>query len=107
MIDEQIVARGVNDRLVAGAMRCVPREPFVLPDGVGDAYGDQALPIASGQTVSQPYMIAVMITEMSLSGGERVLEIGTGSGYQAAVLAEIASEVHTVERIPELADAAR
>ncbi len=107
MVEEQIAARGVTDRLVLAAMRCVPRDRFLDPDQASAAYADQALPIGDGQTISQPYMVALMCSELELTGGERVLEVGTGSGYQAAILAEIAERVTTVERIPALAERAR
>ena len=88
-------------------MRRVPRHLFVPPEAAGLAYADRALPIAHGQTISQPYMVAVMTEALALRGDERVLEIGTGSGYQAAILAELAREVITIERRRELASAAR
>jgi protein-L-isoaspartate(D-aspartate) O-methyltransferase len=106
-IDEQLVARGIRDARVVDAMRRVPREAFVPEASQALAYADRALPIPSGQTISQPFMVAVMTEALMLEGGERVLEIGTGSGYQAAILAELAAEVITIERRPELADAAR
>jgi len=106
-IDEQLVARGIRDARVVDAMRRVPREAFVPEASQALAYADRALPILSGQTISQPFMVAVMTEALMLEGGERVLEIGTGSGYQAAILAELAAEVITIERRPELADAAR
>jgi len=106
-IDEQLVARGIRDLRVLDAMRRVPRELFVPEVSQPLAYADRALPIGSGQTISQPYMVAAMTEALLLEGGERVLEIGTGSGYQAAILAELAPEVVSVERRPELADAAR
>jgi protein-L-isoaspartate(D-aspartate) O-methyltransferase len=105
-IDEQLIARGIRDPRVLEAMRRVPREAFVAPASQALAYADRALPIGSGQTISQPFMVAVMTEALELTGAERVLEIGTGSGYQAAILAELASEVVTIERRPELADAA-
>jgi protein-L-isoaspartate(D-aspartate) O-methyltransferase len=88
-------------------MRRVPREAFVPEASQALAYADRALPILGGQTISQPFMVAVMTEALMLQGGERVLEIGTGSGYQAAILAELAAEVITIERRPELAAAAR
>jgi protein-L-isoaspartate(D-aspartate) O-methyltransferase len=88
-------------------MRKVPREAFVADSERGRAYADAALPIGHGQTISQPYMVARICEMLGLSGGERVLDVGTGSGYQAAVLAELAGEVHTIERIPDLAELAR
>jgi len=106
-IDEQLVARGIHDARVLDVMRRVPREAFVSDEARPHAYADRALPIGSGQTISQPYMVAVMTEALRLTGTERVLEVGTGSGYQAAILAELAREVITIERIPELADAAR
>ena len=103
MVEHQIAARGVRDRLVLDAMRVVPREAF-LPESMGEfAYEDTPLPIAANQTISQPYIVAFMIEALALEGGESVLEIGAGSGYAAAVLAQIAEEVFTVERIEELA----
>jgi protein-L-isoaspartate(D-aspartate) O-methyltransferase len=107
MVEEQIVGRGVKDERVLAAMRKVPRHEF-LPEAIrGMAYEDSALPLGEGQTMSQPYMVAVMSEFLGLSGTERVLEIGTGSGYQAAVLAELCEKVYTVERIKILADRAR
>jgi len=106
-IDDQLVARGVRDERVLEAMRRVPRDAFVPPAARAYAYDDRALAIGSGQTISQPYMVAAMTEALRLSGTERVLDVGTGSGYQAAVLAELAREVITIERRPELAEAAR
>ena len=106
MVEHQIKARGVRDRLVLNAMETVPREAF-LPENLREfAYDDTPLPIAANQTISQPYIVAFMIEAVALEGGEKVLEIGAGSGYAAAVLAEIASEVYTVERIELLANKA-
>ncbi len=106
MVEHQIRGRGVRDRLVLDAMNRVPREAF-LPERIQEfAYEDSPLPIAAGQTISQPYIVGLMIEALGLEGGERVLEIGAGSGYAAAVLGEIAGEVYTVERIEELADLA-
>jgi len=102
MVDEQIVARGVRDPRVIQSMLKVPRHLFVPEPYRAQAYEDYPLPIGHGQTISQPYMVAVMTELLELDGDEKVLEIGTGSGYQAAVLAELAKEVYTVERIPEL-----
>jgi len=106
MVASQVAARGVRSEMVLDAMSKVPREQFV-PKGVREfAYEDSPLPIEAGQTISQPYIVAFMIEGLALRGGEKVLEIGAGSGYAAAVLAEIAGEVYTVERIEKLADSA-
>ncbi|MBT8089888.1 MAG: protein-L-isoaspartate(D-aspartate) O-methyltransferase [Gammaproteobacteria bacterium] len=103
MVKRQIAGRGVRSGLVLDAMRKVPRERF-LPRGQRVfAYDDSPLPIGDGQTISQPYIVAYMAESLALEGGEKVLEIGTGSGYAAAVLAEIAAEVYTIERIEGLA----
>lgn len=102
MVRAQIIARGIKDPLVIATMKRVPRHLFVGESLVYEAYGDYPLPIGDGQTISQPYMVASMTELLELKGGERVLEIGTGSGYQAAVLAEIVREVYTVERIESL-----
>jgi protein-L-isoaspartate(D-aspartate) O-methyltransferase len=107
MVKEQVERRGITDVRVLEAMRKVPRHLFVDPVLAGRAYEDSPLPIGEGQTISQPYMVAVMTAALALQGGERVLEIGTGSGYQAAVLAELASQVYSIERIPALADRAQ
>ena len=106
MVDTQIVNRGVGNPLVLEAMRAVPRHEFVPADAVGLAYRDHPLPIGHGQTISQPYIVAWMSELLEVEPGDRVLEIGTGSGYQAAVLAEMGVEVYTVEIIAELAAAA-
>jgi protein-L-isoaspartate(D-aspartate) O-methyltransferase len=107
MVDRQLRRRGVEDERVLRAMGRVPRELF-LPEGLRDrAYEDAALPIGGGQTMSQPYMVAKMAELLSLDGDEHVLDVGTGSGYHAAVLAELAREVVTIERVPELAESAR
>ncbi|MGV3484400.1 MAG: protein-L-isoaspartate(D-aspartate) O-methyltransferase [Planctomycetaceae bacterium] len=106
MVRRQLEARGVHERLVLNAMRAVPREEFV-PKALREfAYDDGPLPIGADQTISQPYIVAYMIAALGLRGGERVLEIGCGSGYAAAVLAKIAGEVYTVERIKSLAEQA-
>jgi protein-L-isoaspartate(D-aspartate) O-methyltransferase len=106
MVDAQLRGRDVVDERVLAAMERVPRELF-LPEKLRDrAYDDAALPIGAGQTISQPYMVARICEALSLTGPERVLDVGTGSGYQAAVLAELAEEVDTIERIPELAEQA-
>jgi protein-L-isoaspartate(D-aspartate) O-methyltransferase len=107
MVDGQLRGRDVVDQRVLAAMERVPRELFV-PEQLRDrAYDDAALPIGAGQTISQPYMVARICEALSLTGPERVLDVGTGSGYQAAVLAELAEEVDTIERIPQLAEYAR
>jgi protein-L-isoaspartate(D-aspartate) O-methyltransferase len=107
MVEEQLRARGIVDQRVLDAMERVPRDLFVPPEQRSRAYDDVALPIGHGQTISQPYMVALICEVLSLRGDERVLDVGTGSGYQAAVLAELAAEVYTIERIPELAEQAR
>jgi len=99
MVEDQIRSRGVKDERVLRAMRRVPRHLFVPPDLTPYAYADEPLPVGEGQTISQPYIVAYMTEVLDLSGGERILEIGTGSGYQAAVLAELEAEVFTVEVI--------
>ncbi len=107
MVTQQLRARDIRDDRVLEAMRVVPRERFVPEPLRARAYEDAALPIGAGQTISQPYMVAAICQALQLHGGELVLDVGTGSGYQAAVLAELADEVHTIERVPELADGAR
>lgn len=107
MVKTQIIARGIKDPLVIEAIRKVSRHMFVDESLVYEAYGDYPLPIGEGQTISQPYMVASMTEQLELKGGEKVLEIGTGSGYQSAVLAEIVKEVYTVERIEPLAKQAK
>jgi len=102
MVEDQLRRRGISDPRVLEAMGKVPRHLFV-PEGYQDsAYDDRPLPIGEGQTISQPYMVAIMTESLELKGRERVLEIGTGSGYQAAILAELARELFTMERIPSL-----
>jgi protein-L-isoaspartate(D-aspartate) O-methyltransferase len=107
MVTRQIQARGVRDRRVLDTMARVPRHLFVSESQLSSAYGDFPLPIGESQTISQPYMVATMTESLGLSGNERVLEIGTGSGYQAAVLAELAQEVISIERVESLAETAR
>jgi protein-L-isoaspartate(D-aspartate) O-methyltransferase len=107
MVDEQIRARGIEAPAVLNAMRKVPRHQFVPPAVRHMAYNDHPLPIGSGQTISQPYIVAYMTEAAEISPREKVLEIGTGSGYQAAILGEVAREVYTIEIIPELAERAR
>lgn len=106
MVSDTIVARNVSDKLVLAAMRKVPRHEFVPENMKRYAYDDRPLPIGEDQTISQPYIVALMTELLGLKGGEKVLEIGTGSGYQAAILAEIAKEVYTIEIIPSLAQSA-
>jgi protein-L-isoaspartate(D-aspartate) O-methyltransferase len=107
MVEEQLRARDVVDERVLAAMAEVPRELFVPERLRGRAYDDAALPIGAGQTISQPYMVARIAEALELHGGERLLDVGTGSGYQAAVLAELGADVDTIERIPKLAEQAR
>ena len=107
MVTEQIEARGVKDPATLGAMRTVPRQEFVPASSGVDAYGDHPLPIGHGQTISQPYIVAFMTEALGLKQGAIVLEVGTGSGYQAAVLAQIAERVYSVEILPALAEEAR
>jgi len=107
MVAKQIEERGVRDPKVLAAMRKVARHRFVLPEYQGEAYADHPLPIGSGQTISQPYIVAAMTELLRLKPGDRVLEIGTGSGYQAAILAELTDKVYSVEIIPELAQSAK
>jgi len=106
MVKEHLAGQGIKDSAVLSAFRRIPRERFVPPKYQGDAYGDFPLPIGFDQTISQPYIVALMIEALSLTKSAKVLEIGTGSGYQTALLAEIASFVYSVERIPELAQSA-
>ncbi len=106
MLAEQIVARGVSTPRLLAAMRAVPRHCFVSTRDMDWAYSDCPLPIGYGQTISQPFIVALMTDLLELAGEERVLEIGTGSGYQAAVLGKLAAEVHTMEAIPQLAEEA-
>lgn len=107
MVADQLAARGIADQRVLDAMGRVPRELFVDEQDRGRAYEDMPLRIGFGQTISQPYMVALICQEADVREGHRVLDIGTGSGYQAAVLAELGGEVHTIERIPQLAERAR
>jgi len=104
MVKEQIIARGISDKAVIAAMRKVPRHLFVPGEYMPDSYDDSPLPIGYGQTISQPYIVALMTETVKPGKGKRILEIGTGSGYQAAILAEICDTVYTIEIVPELAD---
>ena len=106
MVELQLRRRGISDERVLRAMGRVPREVFVPEELREHAYEDGALPIGHGQTISQPYIVATICALLGLEGHERVLDVGTGSGYQAAVLAELAAEVVTIERVPELVEAA-
>ena len=106
MVQEQLSARGIRDLNVLRAMQEIPRHRFVPPDQAEQAYEDRPLSIGSEQTISQPYIVALMTERLRLKPASRVLEIGTGSGYQAAVLSKLAGEVYSMERIPELADSA-
>jgi protein-L-isoaspartate(D-aspartate) O-methyltransferase len=106
MVEQQLVSRGIKDQRVLAAMRKVPREEFVPASERGNAYEDGPLPIGFDQTISQPYIVAFMTEQLRLKPGDRVLEIGTGSGYQAAVLAELVKEVYSVEIVKPLAKTA-
>lgn len=107
MVEGQLKNRGISDERVLQAMRKVPRHKFVPQDCQESAYSDGPLPIGKGQTVSQPYMVGIMTQCLELKGEEKVLEIGTGSGYQSAILMELARELFTIERIPSLAERAK
>ena len=107
MVAEQLRARGIRDERVLGAMLAVPRQCFVPAQQSARAYDDRALPIGFGQTISQPYMVAIMLAALVLQGRERVLDVGTGSGYQAALLGRLTQLVYSVEIVPELAAHAR
>jgi len=102
MVEEQIIARGIKNQKVIECMLEIPRHKFVPESERDNAYGDYPLSIGNGQTISQPYMVALMTELLELKGNEKVLEIGTGSGYQTAILARLSKEVHTIERIEEL-----
>lgn len=107
MLKEHLEARGVHDPAVLRAMRIVPREEFIPPEMRRNAYDDHPLPIGYNQTISQPFIVAIMTQMLQILPDDKILEIGAGCGYQAAILSRIAKEVHTVERIPELAELAR
>jgi protein-L-isoaspartate(D-aspartate) O-methyltransferase len=106
-LDPQLRQRGIDDERVLAAMARVPRERFVPPDARAHAYDDAALAIGHGQTISQPFVVACICQALALRGDETVLDVGTGSGYQAAVLAELAGHVISIERVPSLAEQAR
>ena len=107
MVEQQIAARGIEDPRVLDAMLNIPRHLFVEPGLRSHAYADSSLPIGEKQTISQPYMVAAMSAALELQGGERILEIGTGSGYQTAILARLAKRIYSIERISSLAARAR
>ncbi len=107
MVSEQLVPRGIRDERLLDAMREIPRHRFVPPSLVQQAYADAPLPIGAGQTISQPFIVAEMTQLLDLSGAEKVLEIGTGSGYQTAILCRLSREVVTIERVAALSDGAR
>jgi protein-L-isoaspartate(D-aspartate) O-methyltransferase len=106
MIQQQVVQRGIRDERVLNALRSVPRENFFLRESRGDAYADRAAPIGHGQMISQPYMVALMTWRLDAHPQHKVLELGTGSGYQTAILARLAGEVYSIERVKPLLDAA-
>lgn len=106
MVESQIKRRGINNERVLQAFRTIPRHLFVPENYKADAYADHPLPIGNGQTISQPYIVALMTSNLKLTGNEKVLEIGTGSGYQTAILANLVKEVHSIERISQLSDLA-
>lgn len=107
MIQTQLISRGIKDPRVLSAFSKVPREKFISAEHLDTAYGDFPLPIGCGQTISQPYIVALMTEKLKLSEGEHVLEVGTGSGYQTAILAELVEFVYSIERIPGLSEQAR
>ena len=107
MVEEQLRGRGIRDERLLAAMGRVPREEFIAPQDRSQAYGDHPLPIGAGQTVSQPYMVAAMVEALEVRPEDRVLEVGTGTGYEAAILGELAAEVWTIERYEELGAKAR
>ena len=107
MVADQLLPRGISDKFVLDAIRKVPRHLFMPANLEAAAYDDNALPIGEGQTISQPYMVAIMTEKLGVKKGDKILEIGTGSGYQAAVIAEIAKKVYTIEYLPELAEKAK
>ncbi|HEY1921118.1 MAG TPA: protein-L-isoaspartate(D-aspartate) O-methyltransferase [Tepidisphaeraceae bacterium] len=106
MIRQQIIERGIQDERVIAAMRAIPRDRFFLPDAREAAFADRAAPIGHEQTISQPYMVALMTARLQIAPNHKVLEIGTGSGYHTAILSKLAAEVYSIERIKPLLDAA-
>src|SRR6476619_3187165 len=106
MIQDQVIDRGIRDERTLRALRAVPREKFFPQEQRDEAFADRAAPIGFGQTISQPYMVALMTARLDVQPSHRVLEIGTGSGYQAAILSHLASEVFTIERVKPLLDEA-
>ncbi len=106
MVENQLIPRGIKDRRVLDSMRRIPRHLFIDKSMWYEAYDDMALPVGEGQTISQPYMVAVMTELLELRGDEKILELGTGSGYQAAILAELSREVYTIERVQSLSNKA-
>jgi protein-L-isoaspartate(D-aspartate) O-methyltransferase len=106
MIQQQVIERGIRDEHVLAAMRAVPRDRFFPPGSRDDAFADRAAPIGHDQTISQPYMVALMTQRLQLDPAHKVLEIGTGSGYQTAILARLANEIYTIERVKPLLDTA-
>ncbi len=107
MVKDQLIKRGISDKRVIAAFNKVPRHKFVPADEIEDAYSDFPLPLECNQSISQPYIVALMTEKLALTGRERVLEIGTGSGYQTAILAELAKEVYTIEKIPVFSEKAQ
>ena len=107
LVEDQLIPKGITDKKVLAVIRNVPRHLFTAGKSLENSYADHPLPVGEGQTISQPYMVALMTQCLELKGGERVLEIGTGSGYQAAILAEIAKEIYSVERFDSLAQKAQ
>jgi protein-L-isoaspartate(D-aspartate) O-methyltransferase len=106
MIQQQVVERGIRDERVLDALRAVPREKFFPDDAQAEAYADRAAPIGHGQSISQPYIVALMTRHLDVQGGHKVLELGTGSGYQTAILSRLAGEVYSIERVKPLLDEA-
>ncbi len=106
MIQQQVVERGIRDERVLAALRSVPRDRFFPPGSKDEAFADRAAPIGHGQTISQPYMVALMTQRLDVQAGHKVLEVGTGSGYHTAVLARLAADVYSIERVKPLLDEA-